>query len=262
MRRPRTLRRPASAFPLLFLLCAPGCIARHVAISQTGLTCGEAHQAAIMAARRMGYTVKEAIKPVPGVPGMIKASRLDGTTEHGLVVSVVCTNLGAEVEARTDQGGLAEVNFPSEFRHSFETVLATRPPLRAAAEHGVDVLVTPERGNDLGALGVELANLGVLPVTVRITNHTTRSYRFTVAGVVLQTTSRERVKSLAAGDVAKQLSGEAAGLLKQKMLADHDIAPDATLNGLLLFPFKEYTRARVDLIDRASDETEGFAIEF
>jgi hypothetical protein len=43
---------------------------------------------------------------------------------------------------------------------------------------------------------------------------------------------------------------------------DQDIKPNETLTGLLFFPFNSYNRARVELIDKESDEAEGFSIEF
>ncbi|HVO22810.1 MAG TPA: hypothetical protein VMW56_04200 [Candidatus Margulisiibacteriota bacterium] len=35
---------------------------------------------------------------------------------------------------------------------------------------------------------------------------------------------------------------------------------NATLTGWLFFPFNSYVRARVELIDKQTDETEGFSI--
>jgi hypothetical protein len=243
----------------LALLCS-GCIARYVRIADPGLTCVEAHRVAIEAVRRMGYTVTEATKAAPGFPGMIVAARETGTRTEGLLVRVFCTVQGAEVEAKTDQGGFAQLSINNEFRHSFEAAAANRAPPRPAAASGVDVLITPERGSELSALGLDLS--AVLPVSVRITNRTARVYDFRAAGVRLQTAEGERVAPLAVADFAAHLPAEAAQSLRDKVLTDRDIAPDATLTGLLLFPLKSYTRARIELIDRASNETEGFAIEF
>jgi hypothetical protein len=105
-------------------------------------------------------------------------------------------------------------------------------------------------------------NAGVLPVTVRITNHTPRAYRFAVAGVVLQTGDGERVHPTAVGRVAAGLDADSARTLRQRTLSDRQVSPNETLTGVLLFPFKSYTRARVELTDLATGETEGFSIEF
>lgn len=256
--------RPFAAQLLCSLLAAAvwsGCGARYVRIAQDGLTCAEAQQIAIDAVRRLGYTIGTATKPTPGSPGLVTASRQEGTTTHGLMVQIFCTTLGAEVEAKTEEGGLAELNFPSEFRRSFTAAAAVRPPPRAAAASGLDVLVTPERTNGAD-LGVDLSNTGVLPVSVRISNRTERVYRFRVKGIVLQTAAGEQVAALKAEDMRPQMGAASTESLRQKLLSDRDVQPNETLTGFLLFPFNSYARARIELIDRASDEPEGFAIEF
>lgn len=262
MRARRSLRSgfPLSAFTFLLFFCS-GCIARHITLSEKGLTCADAQRIAIDTVRRMGYTISDTTKATPGTPGVIVASRTEGTNTRGLMVSVSCTTLGAEVEAKSDRGGLSDLTFTSEFRRTFEAATVNRPPPRAAAESGVDVLVTPERGSSVADLGVDFGTAGIFPVSIRITNHTPRPYRFQVKGVRLQTAAGDRVAALSAERLATQV-GDAAGALQKKALHDSDIAPNATLTGFLFFPFNSYTRARVELIDKQSDEGEGFSIEF
>jgi hypothetical protein len=244
--------------PLIF----SGCVARHVTLSEKGLTCAEAHRVAIETVRRMGYTISDTTKATPGTPGVIVGSRTDGISTRGLMVSVACTTLGAEVEAKSDQTGLNDLNFASEFRRTFESAAANRPPPRPPADSGVDVLLTPERASSFADVGVDLSTAGVLPVSVRITNRTQRTYRFRVTGVRLQTAAGERVAPLGNEGLTSQVGAAAAAALRQKALHDSDIASNATLTGFLYFPFNSYARARVELIDKASDEAEGFAIEF
>jgi hypothetical protein len=257
--RPSSSHAPAAC--VLLLLCA-GCVARHVTLSEKGLTCAEAQRVAVEAVRRMGYTISESTRATPGTPGVIVASRTDGVNTRGLMVSIACTTLGAEVEARSDQTGLSDLNFASEFRRTFEVATANRPPPRPPAASGVDVLLTPERASGFADLGVDLSAAGVLPVSVRITNHTSRAYRFRIAGVRLQTASGERVAALGNDGLTSRVGADAAAGLRQKVLRDSDLAPNATLTGFLFFPFNSYARARVELIDKQSDEAEGFSIEF
>ena len=106
------------------------------------------------------------------------------------------------------------------------------------------------------------AAAGILPVSVRITNHTPRAYRFQIKGVRLQTAAGDRVAALGNDALTAQVGSDAAAALRQKAVHDQDIKPDETLTGLLFFPFNSYTSARVELIDKQSDEGEGFAIEF
>jgi hypothetical protein len=246
---------------LALLLAGPGCMARYIRMDEKGLTCSEAYQIAIAAVRRMNYTIDTVNKPVPGAPGVITAKLTEGASTRGLMVQIFCTTMGSAIEAQTDSGGLADLNFPNEFRHSFATVAATRAPERRPAENGLDVLLTPARGN-APELGVDVGSIGVLPVSVRISNRSARVYGFRVTDVVLKTEDGERAKALGVQTLSAQLSPTAADTLRRKALTDRDIAAGETLTGFLFFPFKAYAGARVVLIDRASDEPEGFSIEF
>lgn len=250
-----------SVFASLLALCA-GCIARHVALSEKGLTCADAEHIAIETVHRMGYMITETTKATPGSPGMIIGTRTQGVDTHGLMVTVACTTLGAEVEAKSDQTGLSDLNFASEFRRNFEAATTNRPPPRPPAENGVDVLLTPERGSSVADIGVDFGAASILPVSVRITNHTPRAYRFQVKGVRLQTAAGDRVAALENAALAARVGSDAAAALRQKTAHDQDIKPNEMLTGLLFFPFNSYTSARVELIDKQSDEGEGFSIEF
>ncbi len=242
------------------LFFCSGCVARYARIQEKGMTCVEAQHVAVETVRRMNYTISEAMKPSPNAPGLIVAVRQDGSTKRSMMVSVFCTSQGAEIEAKTEGGAVAQLSFPSEFRRSFEVAAANQGPPRKAAETGVDVLLTPgQAGADIG---VDWTSLGVLPVSIRITNQTTRAYRFESNRVELRTASGERAVPLSVGGLTHNLTPEQAAKLRQMVVGDRDIAAHETLAGLLLFPFNAYARARVELVDRLSEESEGFSIEF
>jgi hypothetical protein len=249
------------AIGLAALLGGSGCVARYIRMDEKGLTCTEAQRIAIVAVRRMNYTIDSVTKPTPGAPGVITATRTDGATTKGLMVQVFCTTMGASIAATSENGGLADLNFPAEFRRSFETAAATRAPERPPAASGLDVLVTPARGSTPD-LGVDVGSLGVLPVSVRISNRSARTYGFHVKDVVLKTDDGERAQPLGISSISAQLSPADGDRLRQKALGNCDIPAGETATGFLFFPFKAYTGARVVLIDRASDEPEGFSIEF
>jgi hypothetical protein len=253
--------RAAPVICALLLFSGPGCAGRYLRMDEKGLTCGEAYQIAIAAVGRMNYAIDSSTKPTPGSPGVITATHTEGTTTRGLMVQVFCTSLGAAIEAKTDQGGLAELNFPAQFRRSFESAAVNRVPQRQPAESGLDVLLTPERGNP-PELGIDVSAIGVLPVSVRISNRSARVYGFRVKDVVLKTDDGARSRPLGIQDISAQLSPADTDRLRQKALADRDIQAGETMTGFLFFPFKAYARARVVLTDRASDEPEGFSIEF
>jgi hypothetical protein len=263
MRCLRILRRSLSSatFGLLLVLCS-ACVARHILLSEKGLTCTDAERIAIDTVRRMGYSITDTTKATPGSPGMIIGTRTEGVDTHGLMVTVACTTLGAAVEAKSDQTGLSDLNFASEFRRNFEAATTSRPPPRPPAQSGVDVLLTPERGSNVADSGVDLGAAGILPVSVRITNHTPRAYRFQVKGVQLQTAAGDRVAALGSDALAAQIGSDAAAAVRQKSVHDQDIKPNEALTGLLFFPFNSYSSARVELIDKHSGEGEGFAIDF
>ncbi|MBI3784418.1 MAG: hypothetical protein HY270_13560 [Deltaproteobacteria bacterium] len=244
---------------MLVTLALAGCGARYMRVQEKGMTCAEAHQVALAAVHRMGYEVVNVTKPSPGAPGVITGTQGPEASKRSVLVQVFCTQIGAEVEAKAEGGGLADLNFTSEFKRTFETAMASRPPARKAAESGVDVLLVPERANS-PELGVNLSDTSVLPVSLRISNKTERAYGFRVKDVILQTADGERVKAIAASSL--KLDASTLATLEGKMVKDQDIAPQATLSGFLLFPFKSYTRARVTLTDRQAGEPEGFAIEF
>jgi hypothetical protein len=254
----RGYRTPPIAIAVIGALTLSGC-ARYLRIQEKGMSCVDAHRAAIAAVRRLNYSVEKVNKPTPGVPGIVVASREELGQRREVVVQVFCTALGAEVEAKTDETGLAALMFKDDFQRSFQSAAAAPKPVRPAAESGLDVLLTRERGG--GGLGVDLG-AGLLAVNVRITNRTPRTYRFTVAEVELQSQSGDRVGPIGAAALAGQLDAaqlEAAGA---KLISDRDIAPNETATGYLVFPFHTYVRARVVLTDRSSDEPEGFSIEF
>ena len=103
---------------------------------------------------------------------------------------------------------------------------------------------------------------GILPVNIRITNHSLRRYRFTVAEVVLQEADKQHVGALAWSEVAGKVPSLAAAGLEAKLIHNGDLKPGDALSGYLYFPFGGYVGARVTLKDSESKEDEGFFIEF
>ncbi len=254
------MRRPL--LMLATLLVVAGCGARFVKFEEKGITCTEAQNLAIKAVRKMGYTVDETMKPLPGTPGVIRASRMMGTSRQGMFVQVFCTVLGAEVEAKTEDGSLAQLNFASDFRRAYEAAVASKPPERAPAAEGLDVTITSERGSGSAALPVDLTNQGIFPTNVRISNNTSRTYSLRIRDVILNTTSGEKVKPLPLDKVTQGLEAQAAATVRGKALGDSQIPAHAVVSGFLFYPMQPYTRARVTLTDTADGEPEGFSINF
>ncbi len=238
------------------------CGARFLKFEEKGITCTEAQSLAIKAVRKMGYTIGETMKPLPGTPGVIRASRTLGSSRQGIFVQVFCTLLGAEVEAKTEEGGFTQLNFASDFRRAYESAVASKPPERAAAAEGLDVTVTSERGSGSTALPVDLSNQGVFPTNVRISNNTSRTYNLRVEDIVLITTTGEKVKPLALDKVTLGIEAQAAATVRQQALANSRVPAHAVVSGFLFYPMLPYVRARATLTDAADDEPEGFSIDF
>src|SRR5574337_1266455 len=252
------MRRHRTVALLVAGVCA-GCAARYVRVQEKGLSCREAQQLATEAVRRMGYTVTDFTRATPGSPGVIVGTREVGTRKQSMMASVFCSNEGAAIEAKSDTGGIEQLTFASDFRRSLDAAIQNQPPPRAAAESGVDVLLTPQRNGGIAELGVDLGSLGILPVSVRITNRTSRAYRFRADGVALRNGEGQTVEPLPVSQV-RQAAGPAAEKVTAHALVQGDIPPQGTLTGMLFFPLQAYEHARVELIDLSSDESEGFAI--
>lgn len=255
------LERRAAICSLFLVLLTAGCVGRYVRVEQKGMTCGEAHQIALATVQRLGYSVSESTKPAPGSPGTVTGIRGTGSQTKRVLVQVFCTAMGAEVEARSEGEGLPDLSFASEFQKGFATLAAQRPRPRELAAQGVDVAVHPERAA-ANNLGVDFSALGVVPVNVRIANHTPRSYRLRLTQIVLQSESGQRVPPLPAGEVLTKLAEESRLQVAPRLLRDRTIHPGEQIEGYLFFPFAAYSKARVNLEDLEAEETEGFTIEF
>lgn len=249
---------------LLVALLGVGCGARFIRFQEKGMTCTQAQSLATRAVHKMGYAIDETVKPLPGFPGIIRASMPapPGSDKQKMFVQVFCTSMGAEIEARSEDGGLQQLGFASDFRRAFDKVVAAQPPARVAVAQGLDVIVTPQSGKGSAELSVDLSKHGLFPVQVRISNHTTRTYELKTKNVMLQTTGGEKVRSTSLEEVVRDLDPEAAAQVRGKLLAGGVIAPEAAVDGLLFFPFKPYVRARITLTDVADGEPEGFSIDF
>ena len=239
-----------------------GCAGRQARMAQKGMTCTEAQNLAVVAVQKMGYKVKESTKPSATAPGSVKGEREIATGNvHKVLVQVACTNLGAEVEAKAESGMLDDMNFANQFKEAFDSAADVKKPVREPSATGVDVLVSPERAAG-GNLGVDLSASGLMPVFIRITNHSPRRYRFKVAEVVLQSSGGERVHALAWSDVASKAPPASSDVLQSKLAKDADLKSGDAQAGYLFFPFGGYNNARVTLEDVESKEDEGFFIEF
>jgi hypothetical protein len=255
----------------LLSACAAGLSRSHA--SQAGMPCSEAEGVASAALVRLGYTADVTTAPRAGAPGTVVGHRVADwnpySSETGptytVTVTITCSNQGAQFDAVTDEPVPESLSFKSDFAGLVEKVSARRPTTRPAVDHaetGLVIGVEPLRGGDAAAeFGSGLSAAGITPVRLKLDNRTDRTYRFAAARVQLVTQEGERVEPLADGSLA-QVPADLRATMRQKQIGDGQLTPHAVLSGFLYFPASAYRRATLVLIDEATDEEEGFSVEF
>lgn len=271
------VRRRAIALLGVALALAAGCAAggvRRSSARQRDMPCTEAVRVARGALMRLGYDARVVTPPQAGTPGTIVGEKIGGysqmsheaTRVYRATVTVTCSNAGAQFDAETDEPLPGSLTFKSDFITAIRAVAARRlqRPPRAdnRPETGIVIALEPLRGLEArGAFGVDLPAAGITPVRLRIDNRTDRTYVFAASRVRLQMQEGDRAAALPPAEAAAR-AGTAAPALEREHLADAVLAPNATLSGYLYFPAAAYRRATVVLIDQASEEEEGFSVEF
>jgi hypothetical protein len=121
----------------------------------------------------------------------------------------------------------------------------------------------------------DLGGGGVLPVKVVIVNGTRRAYDFEPSAIVMRPVGeRTQVQPLSADAAHERLARAAGGgaqlgdvaaagrLLREKALVGGRLSAGATRSGFVYFPLGDYERGRLLMIDVATGEAEGFAVDF
>lgn len=257
------------------LLFAAGCASLAVSrVEQPGMPCSQATRVAQGALVRMGYTVDKVVPAKPGAPGEVTGHGETGwapaTPQAGktyaVQVRIDCSDRGSELVARTAE----PLTERAGFRWSFANAVADlaqqkteRPRVSHQPSDGVHIVVEPRWGRRaIEELEADLPSSGFSPVWVEIANRTDRTYGFRYEQVKLITQEGEPVEPLPIADVTAKLGTTMQDRLRNEMIEQGDIPPRATIQGFLYFPASAYRRARVVLIDRATDEPEGFSVEY
>jgi len=270
-------RVPRRAHLAALLAVAPlaACAASqsHGHATAAGMPCSEAARVAQGALLRLGYQTDTVDAPKPGAPGRAVGVKNTGwsmaTPEPGsqytATVTMTCSNQGAEFDAVTDEPLPASLTFKSDFATVIAQVASrrvTRPHLAERPETGLVIDVEPLRGSAAAAeFGADLSAAGVTPVRLKIDNRTDRTYVFDGERVQLVTQEGERAAPLALDRVGT-LTGPAQAAAREKRIAEGEIAPGVVRSGFLYFPASTYRRATLVLIDRETEEAEGFSVEF
>jgi hypothetical protein len=241
-----------------------GCAAqqppRKRTIEAPTLSCQEANRLAYRTVTTLGYSIASLQVATPGQPGHILA-RKEGAPDGK--VTITCPGESSAVVEPEKTGlaipsllGAAERpnEFPQIFTQTFNILRVNQEyAIQQGPEKGLSVTMTRlnsfESQMDLGA---DLPAGGVLPVKVVISNNTSRPYGLDASKVYLMTTGGGRVAPVAppASGQGKALQGEVT------------LQPGQTVTGYLFYPAGNYSSARTTLVDKETDEGEGFSVQF
>ena len=144
--------------------------------------------------------------------------------------------------------------FPQIFKQTFNILRGTQEVMAARGpEKGLNLTVTPLNSFESQIeLGADLPASGILPVKVVIANNTSRPYGMDTSKVFLQPAAGGRVTP-----VAPPAAGQSKAL--QGALT---LQPGQTVSGYLFYPAGQYTSARTTLVDKETEEGEGFSVQF
>lgn len=280
------MRVPKTVLLVLLAGCSTGALgpgapsgdatfSRAARVSEPMLSCSEATNSAIQAVRTMGYTVTEVKRATPEQPGLVVGTKEMGFAaadpvsrgHNTMQVRVTCSDSGSSFEAVSDEEGLSSFSFSSRFSSIVKKDITTKkvrttPP--AEEPRGLIVNMEPARSDAaVSAFGADLPGAGITPVRIDINNRSDRRYDFANDQVTLVTTQGKREKPLSLEAAAKLAgSAEIAAKMREKAVAEGEIAPGAKRGGYLYFRASTYGSARVMLMDIESEEPEGFSIGF
>ncbi len=275
---------------LAYASCTPPI--RQFALANQALTCVQANEYTYRTLQSMNFAVTEFSPAVVGRPGTIRGTCEERGATQNVTVAITCNGRTADVDAGEDRKLLNRLEFKRGFYLAFTATAAraaadttsareeaARPP-EQKKDKGLQVLLTPVPG--LGAkldFDFDLAAAGVLPVLVTMSNVTPRTYTFDPSDIALRQKDGTRVPPITVDDAAQRVveserqratasdavprdRAEVTRRLQAQALSGHSLAPNQRLKGYLFYPLAPYVKGRVALEDQASEETEGFVVEF
>ena len=242
--------------------------------TEPGMTCSQATGVARRALLKLGYTISTVEPAKAGAPGKVVGLRHSGYTPYvpesddvyTTVVQVQCSDNGSEFQALSNESFFQRMDLRKAFASAINAMgerKVDRPRVKTAPDLGLLIAVEPQRGRQAGAeFGADLSASGITPVQVKIENRTERTYSFQRDQVTLVTQEGKRMDALDPAAIGGRLGDGLRAQLEQKSIHEGQLAPGATLQGFLYFPVSTYHRATIVLLDLASEEPEGFTVEF
>ncbi len=258
-------------------------------VRRPNLSCDDANRYAFASMRSLGYSVGRFQLAQVGAPGVIKATKPGerGGEDH-VTVDVRCEANGVEAFGSKDESLLKQdVTFSRGFFLAFTGLADHGPEMVAWSEQqsggttggGVKFKIQPQVGLETKLdFGENLAAANILAVKVMVQNGSNITYKLDPAAIELRNAADDSVKQIALREAAATLArvsvaeaGEGAPppdpgrmetLLRSRQLTARTLRPGDQAEGFIYFPTGTYTRARATLVDTATDESEGFLVEF
>jgi hypothetical protein len=265
---------------------------RQYALKEQKLTCARANDYAYRTLRAMGFAISAFEPAAVGRPGTIHGWREERTVQN-VTVTITCRpNDTADIDASEDGRLLGQIDFKRGFYLAFTGVAAQMAVIEAAAREeaerpleqkktkGLRVLLQPIPGQGAKLdFALDLGIDGILPVRVTINNASARCYNLDPDDVALIQRDGTRVHPLSIDEVVDRVvaaeraksdgapsttsgSADIARRLRDRLLKARTISAGEQLSGYLYFPLGSYSKGRVTLEDQASEEAEGFVVEF
>lgn len=259
---------------------------RQFDLNNQPLTCEKANDYVLRTLQTQGFTVTAFQPAAIGRAGTLRGTREERGTQN-VTVYVTCNGKSVDIDASEDGKFLGQMEFKRGFYLAFTGIVQaaeiTAAAEREAALHpqeqkgaGLRVLLEPVRGQAARLdFDFDLAAAGVLPVRVTITNGTSRTYRFDPADIVLMHKDGARVRPLSIDAATQRIMGAprpadaalpdstvVSQQLQARALGGDTVAAKQNVKGYVFFPLGAYVKGRVSLEDQASEESEGFVVEF
>ena len=181
------------------------------------LTCNGATKAARIAARKLGYRIVKLDPPGVEKEGLLMASRELGfrpripeaDRSENLQIGIQCSRDGAQFDAVADGDLSRRLSFRNRFANAIEAAIASgshaaRPaptPSKSLA-FNLDVFGPMESTRQFG---IDLVALGILPVSVELSNQSSRDYIFDPADLAMIEIDGERRAPLTVDEIGTLL---------------------------------------------------------
>jgi hypothetical protein len=223
------------------------------AIHETDLTCDQANRISYRVLEQLGYEVRAFTPASAGGKGVVRGARARPIGEDWASAWISCGGDGIHVTA-DGSGGLMAMNvqFSQSFYSRFKGhVEAARRGEEPKAQGQMQIVMEPLIGLKAKLeFGTEVT--GIFPVRVEVSNTTNRTYVLDAEQMMLRTSSGDRVKPLSEGN----------GTFPARALTSQTVAPGTNIKAYLYYPPGSYTGARGSIVEKESQEREGFDVQF